>query len=173
MGSDGVLPIEDLPLKILPPQLSPPVRASKPVIWQREHVREPISRLIWGGIGQIGFILVQRIISDVRGQNMSSPRLFEIATLSTLLSGQSSGQEIPGILFPLSSVPMLCDMMEMSFQTPAVCPHLSARSPPENMPTSRWPWQWADARARKSSTGTPMTCPESTGGAQKTAPLPR
>ena len=29
---------------------------------------------------------------------MSSPRLFEIATLSTLLSGQSFGQEIPGSL---------------------------------------------------------------------------
>ena len=117
--------------------------------------------LIWGGIGQFGFILVQRIISDVRGQNMSSPRLFEIATLSTLLSGQSFGQELPGILL-----------------SPDFSPH-ALRQDGETLRRAsfraipRLNLMAIGCRGRKSSTGTPMTCPASTGDGQTTAPMPR
>ena len=68
------------------------------MVWQREDVREPISRLIWGENGRLGFIVDQRTISGVQGQIKPSARLFEISALSTLLSGQSFGQELPGIL---------------------------------------------------------------------------
>lgn len=35
------------------------------MVQQDRDVREPISRLIWRGIGQVGFMLAHRIIGDI------------------------------------------------------------------------------------------------------------
>lgn len=46
-------------------QLSTSVKASGMMVQQDRDVREPISRLIWCGIGQVGFMLAHRIIGDI------------------------------------------------------------------------------------------------------------